>query len=433
MSSDHEGHTIEDLIATSNTPCEETALGRVMETVMRMTLKVANATGGRIMLLENGSLRARARAWLQQDVVVQIGASFDDDPLIGSIAHAVAHSGQPVVLNTPSDASQISMSCDPSPRLPCSAFCLPLHRGGRLVAVLYLENDRVENAFTASARSLLDLLAPQIAIVLEDKNDGHAFQSEEQGQDLAASKLRQVGLELSLASRVSAVDMLIASVTHEISQPLSAIDASSSAGLRWLQRDTPNLEEAVVSLEKVRSCAMRARKIIDDLRALNSHSAMSLEDFDIHSAIREVVLLSRPRIEELGASVAFTGMSAPQQVMGDRVQIQEVIENLLVNALEAMANITDRARIIQISSSEADSESLTISVADSGPGISPESEEKMFRPFVTTKPQRLGMGLSICMRIIEAHGGTMWLDTARPFGLRLSFTLERAHHDHGTS
>lgn len=300
------------------------------------------------------------------------------------------------------------------------------------MAVLYLENYRIEHAFPESARSLLDLLASQAAIVLEDMSAQAARLEMQHGENLEG-ELRQVRFELSQASRVSAIDALVASITHEMSQPLSAIDASSSAGLRWLQRDTPNLEEAVISLEKVRSCAMRARKIIDDLRALKSELKIPSGEFDIHSAIREVVRLSRPRIDELGASVVFTGMTAAQHVMGDRVQIQQVIEHLIMNALESMAEVTNRARIIRISTTEADDELLIVSVADSGPGVAPEWEEKLFRPFATTKTRGMGMGLPICKGIIEAHGGSMWIETVRPFGLRFCFTLDRIQHDHTTS
>ncbi|RFU49658.1 sensor histidine kinase [Paraburkholderia sp. DHOC27] len=244
--------------------------------------------------------------------------------------------------------------------------------------------------------------------------------------------LREVQCALSQASRVAAIDALVASIAHEMSQPLSAIDASSSAGLRWLQRDAPNFEEAIISLEKVRSCAMRARKIIDELRSLTSHLKTPAETFDLHSAIREVVQLSRARLDELDVEVVFAGMSTPCYVMGDRVQIQQVVDNLLVNALEAMAGMSGRARVIHIASVEADNE-VVISVTDSGPGLAPGCEETLFQPFVTSKPHGVGMGLPICKRIVEAHGGTMWVDKMRPFGLRFTFTLDKVATDSGAA
>jgi C4-dicarboxylate-specific signal transduction histidine kinase len=432
MSSDREEPGIKALIATSNMRCEEAALRRVLEMTMRMMIKAADATSGQLMLSENGNLRLHARAWHLREVVVQIGASLNGDPLAWSIAHTVARSAQALAFDTAADTAQMFALSDAPARFPCSVLCFPLSCRGHLVAVLYLENDRIEKAFSATTRSLLDLLAPQIAIVLDDANGHPALQYEEQEQSLAEAELRQVQFELSRASRVAAIAEVVASITHEMSQPLSAIDASSSAGLRWLQRDAPNLEETIISLEKVRSCAIRARKIIDDLRSQSSHSKMPDGRFDIRSAIREVVLLARPRIDGLGCSVAFADTTAAQQVIGNRVQIQLVIENLIVNAIEAMADITTRARIVRISSAN-EGQSIIISIADSGSGIAHEWEETLFRPLISTKKQGMGMGLPICKRIIEAHGGTIWFEKTSPFGSRVSFTLDRVQHDHAAA
>jgi C4-dicarboxylate-specific signal transduction histidine kinase len=274
---------------------------------------------------------------------------------------------------------------------------------------------RASNASTSANRSRHEAIHPQ--------------QHEMMGHAITECELRRVQFELAEASKVAAIEALVASITHEMSQPLSAIDASSSAGLRWLQRDTPNFDEAIISLEKVRSCAIRARKIIDDLRLLTSRSTMPAGIFDIHAAIGEVVVLSRPRIDETGARIVFTDMANPLQVPGDRVQIQQVIENLIVNALEAMTDVVDRERIIHLSSAQRDDDSIVISVADSGPGLAAGSEETVFRPFVTTKPQSIGMGLPICKRIIEAHGGTLWVEQLNPFGARFSFILDRVRAD----
>jgi GAF domain-containing protein len=272
MSSGQKERTIKDLIVTPDTASTGGVLDRVMETVMRLTLTVAEATGGQLLLPEHGSFRTRARVSLQRDDVVQTGESFEDDSLVLSIAYAVVSSGQSITLNTAGEAAQMFLRYGAPVHLLWSAHCVPLHQRGRPVAVLYLENRRLENAFPKKLRSLLDQLALQIAIVIEDARDHATVRDEGNEAELPESELNQAGFELAQSSTMSIIDALLTSVTHEISQPLSAIDASSSAGLRWLQRDSPNLDEAVISLEKVRSCAVRARKIIDDLRSLKSNS-----------------------------------------------------------------------------------------------------------------------------------------------------------------
>lgn len=431
MSSDYEEHTNKGLGATPDAPRANAFLSRVLAAIMRSALTGIGATSGQLMRVENGELSLLAQTARPPEVARQMAPPIETPPLIWLVAQAVASSGQPLALDTSSEITGMFAVCDDPMEIPCSVCCLPLHHGGQLVAVLYLENEQTEHAFPTGHHSLLELLASQIVCALYDAEDPSVSNPEADAPYPVDHGLRNAHCALSQASREAAVDALVASITHEMSQPLSAIDASSSAGLRWLQRDVPNFEEAIISLEKVRSCAMRARKIIDDLRSLTNRSPVPVGRFDIHSAIREVVLLSRPRINAVGAKIAFAGMTDTQQVIGDRAQIQQVIENLIVNALEAMADATDRERIIHLASAETSDESVTISITDTGPGIAPGCEEKLFRPFVTTRPRSIGMGLPICKRIIEAHGGTIWVEKTSPAGSCFSFTLDRSPSGEG--
>lgn len=423
MSSHREEANNEVFVTLSETLSRDVVLDSVIETILRMVLLIAGATGGQLMLPEPNRLRVTVRAESKRDIAVEFGATIEPEPFVCMIAQAVARSGQALMFNTATEAAEMFVGPQPRPRLPASMFCLPLFTGHRLVAVLYLENDRIDNAFCAERRAPIELLASQMAVAIERACLNQTLHDEDQQRYQTDRHSSNVQFELTRASRITAIGELVSSIIHEMSQPLSAIDASSGAALRWLQRDAPDVDEATVSLEKVRSCTVRAKGIIDRLRELNRQSQIPFASFDVDAAVREVILVSRARIDKLGVTIAYDGMGVEHPVNGNRVQVQQVVENLIANALEAMADTKDRARIIQISSVHTDS-TVVISVSDSGPGIAPGWEESVFRPFTTTKPHAMGMGLSICKRIVEAHGGTMWIEKVSPHGLRLSFTLE---------
>ncbi|GJH32853.1 GAF domain-containing protein [Paraburkholderia hospita] len=426
MSTDDEDSNIEAIAALSNAFSEEVVLDRVLETIVRVALKCTGATAGQLMLSDQGTLRTRVRATSRQDVVVEIGSTIEDEPITRLIAQAVAQAGRSLTLDTANETAERFARRDSEARVPCSAFCLPLFHKRRLVAVLYLENDRANKAFPTRKRALIELLASQMAIALENARLSQALYDEERRRFFAEGRLRQAQFALSEATRATAIEELVGSIAHELSQPLSAIDASSGAALRWLKREVPNLEEATISLNKVQSCTTRAKVTIDRLRAAISQSKTLFEEFDVHAAIREVVLLARSRIDQLDVQIELAGMSVQCHVMGNRVQIQQVVDSLIANALDALTSITQRPRIISVSSARREGRTVVISVADSGRGIEPGSEDQLFRPFVTTKPRSIGIGLPICKRIIEAHGSAMRVEPLTPFGVRFSFTLDQA-------
>lgn len=423
MSSHQEEANNKVPVTFSKALSREVVIDCVIETIMRMMLLSAGATAGQLMLSESGRLRVLARAESKPDIAVAFGAAIQGAPFVSTITQAVARSGHAVTLDTAAEAAQMVASPEPCIPLPSSVFCLPLLIKHRLVAVLYLENDHTEKAFPADKRAPIELLASQMALAIENACLSQILHDEDRQRYVTERQSSDLQFELTQASRITAIGELVSSIIHEMSQPLSAIDASSGAALRWLQRDAPDVDEATVSLEKVRTCTVRAKAIIDRLRELNRQSQIPFKSFDINAAVREVILVSRARIDKLGVNIAYEDASIEHPVFGNRVQVQQVIENLIANALEAMADTTDRARVIQISSAHSDS-GVVISVSDSGPGIAPGWEDSVFRPFTTTKPQAMGMGLSICKRIVEAHGGTMWIEKVDPHGLRFSFTLE---------
>lgn len=409
---------------------DDIALKRVMETIMRMVLVSTGATVCQLMFRAESGLCVRARAKQEHDIVVEFGSSIKPEPLSLFIGHSVLRTGMTSMVDARAQCNQLNSGNIAQDCLPHTGFGLPLYCEHDLIAVLYLQSNESNAAFSADTRALIERMASQIGTSLAHAIVKPAHDAQKHPLGYTENQLHHARDELFEAFCETNMGELLASIIHELSQPLSAIDASTGAGLRWLQRDVPNLDEVKVSLDKVRSCTARAKKSIDELRALIRQPDRSFQRFDIHAAIREVVLLSRKRIDDHRAEVTLTGMDNIRSVLGDRLQIQQVVQHLLANALDAMSHVTDRARVVTISSEAGRGQAIVISVADSGLGISQERREKLFLPFVTTKTLGMGIGLSVCKRIIEAHGGELWHDNAEPHGSRFSFMLDRVGDDY---
>jgi signal transduction histidine kinase len=386
-----------------------------------MTMTCTGATEVQLLMAEQGDLQARALAHKQHDHSIHVEGAVEIEPLVRMIAHAVMRTEKPVTIDTARDARQLFHASGSPVRLAWSASCLPLFSKQQLIGMLYLEHDHVDGAFSAGRGALVEALVEQIAIALGSARIGRTPHDEVQEKCSAGCQGGQSAL--SRGSEPASVGEIIGSIVHEMSQPLSAIEASSGAALRWLQRETPDLEEAIISLAKVQTCTARAREIIDRLRILNKQARVPFEVFDVHAAIREAVLQSRLRMENAGATVAVAGMHQKKFVLGNETQIKQVVEMLIANSLDAMINVTDRPRRIDVSSAIAADAVVVISISDSGPGFSSAWEGNLFRPFFTTKSQGMGMGLAICKRIVEAHGGKIWAQKIDPFGVCFSFSL----------
>jgi predicted ATPase/signal transduction histidine kinase len=239
----------------------------------------------------------------------------------------------------------------------------------------------------------------------------------------AEEALRDAEAELARAARLTTMGELAASIAHEINQPLAAIVSNGGAGLRWLNRETPDIDEAREAFERMLSNGQRAADVIRGLRALARKSGPQLTTLDIDDAIHEVLMLTRNDAERQGVVLHTDLAVSDQPVMGDRVQLQQVLLNLILNAIDAMKAVTDRARELAVSSALTEAGSVVISVEDSGLGLDPAVAQRIFEPFVTTKSEGLGMGLSICRSIIEAHGGRLWVSPGVPHGTLFRFTV----------
>jgi PAS domain S-box-containing protein len=233
----------------------------------------------------------------------------------------------------------------------------------------------------------------------------------------------QAQMELAHANRVATMGQLSASIAHEISQPIGAALSYANAASHWLAAQPPNLEEVRRDLGFIVESGVRASEVIDRIRALVKKAPPRKDKVDINEAILEVIALTQNEMANNSISVRTQLADALPAIQGDRVQLQQVILNLLINAIEAMSGTSERPRELLISTAKTDPEGVLVAVRDSGPGLAPESIERLFESFYTTKPAGLGMGLSICRSIIEAHHGRLWATSNTPRGAVFQFTL----------
>jgi PAS domain S-box-containing protein len=238
-------------------------------------------------------------------------------------------------------------------------------------------------------------------------------------------RYREVQMELAHVSRVTTLGELAASIAHEVNQPLTAIVINGEACLRWLDRAVPDLGEARSCVGGIIRAGRRASEIIQRLRALSRKTETQKVAMDINDAISEVIPLVQHEVLSHRVSLRLDLAPTLPAVLGDRVQLQQVIINLLVNGLDAMATVTDRSRELVVRSQLDDSGQVLVAVEDSGVGIDPENAKQLFNAFFTTKSSGMGMGLAICRSTIEAHGGRLWASANEPRGAVFQFILPR--------
>jgi PAS domain S-box-containing protein len=234
---------------------------------------------------------------------------------------------------------------------------------------------------------------------------------------------REVQLELARANRVSAIGQLSLSIAHEVTQPITATAVSAGSALRWLSAEPPNLAKAKEALARIAKDIKRAQEIVDGIRSFIKKAPPRRDALAINEAILEVVALTRHEAAKNRVSVETQLTEGLPPVQGDRVQLQQVVLNLMINAVEAMSGSNEGTRQLRINTAKADQNEIRILVQDSGPGMTADSIDRVFAPFYTTKPSGLGMGLSICRSIIEAHQGRLWATAAEPSGAVFAFTL----------
>jgi C4-dicarboxylate-specific signal transduction histidine kinase len=234
--------------------------------------------------------------------------------------------------------------------------------------------------------------------------------------------------ELARVSRVITLGQIMASIAHEVNQPLAALIANAGAGLRWLAGDNPRVDQAKQALTRIVRDGNRASEVIAHIRALVRRADAERISLDLNGVIEEVIALLKTELRR-NKIVVRTGLAVNlPSVWGDRVQLQQVLLNLIMNAIEAMGAMVSRMRLLSIATM-SDSGGVSVSIEDRGVGLDQQALERIFEPFFTTKPEGMGIGLAISRSIVETHGGLLWATRNRGPGATFKLRLPTARTD----
>jgi signal transduction histidine kinase len=291
-----------------------------------------------------------------------------------------------------------------------TGLLVPLLKENEIVGIITLGRKQQVQPFTDKQISLFTDFAAQATIALESTRRERQY--------------REAQMALAHANRVATMGQLTASITHEVNQPITAAVTYALAARRFLSAAPPNLREVDEALSLIVKEGNCAGEVVERVRALVKKVPARKDAVAIDDAILEVIAITRAEAANNSVSVRTQFAEGLPRVQGDRVQLQQVMLNLIVNAIQAMRGIGEGARELQISIDAVPSEGgVRVGVRDTGPGLSPESLSRLFEPFYTTKPEGMGMGLSICRSIIEAHGGRLWATGCEPRGALFQFTI----------
>lgn len=294
-----------------------------------------------------------------------------------------------------------------------------------LTIIAYVFGHTEGPSYSAIGRCVLACVAIATTTYLTLRLQANTVRLEAQVHELDAAHeaLHRSMTELAHATRVTMLGELAASIAHEVSQPIAAIVTNGDATLRWLRRDTPEIGEACEIVEAMIRDARRASDIIRRIRALAQKREPAFVPIDINAVVSEAMDLVNREVHQYGAHVDLELAHGPLIVRGDRVQLQQVVINLLINGLQAMTSIKDRPRVLAVRTYTDDRGRVMIAVQDSGVGVTPDNAAKLFHAFYTTKADGMGMGLSICRSIVEAHDGMIDCVASVQPGARMEITL----------
>jgi len=393
----------EVLRATANSPHD---LQPIFDTILDSARRLCQAEVGTLRLSEQAGLRlVAANGYLpwslpelleHSSYIGQFAASRSPVHIPDQSVHELYRRGDPYILTSVNVGGFRT------------ALFVPMVKDENVIGVLSVARTRVQ-PFTDTQIELSTDFAAQAAIALQMARREREY--------------RQVQNELAHANRVATVGQLTASTAHELKQPLSAAVTNGDAGLRWLARQPPDIEKAAKSVEQVIKDVMRASDVIDRIHSLVKKHAPRMEKLDINGAILEVVGLIQSEVVKNGVTARMELAESLPHIQGDRVQLQQVILNLVINSIQAMSDLAGGERELHVTTELIVSEGVRVGVRDSGPGFSAENLQRLFAPFYTTKPNGMGMGLSICRSIIEDHGGRLWASRIDPQGALFQFTI----------
>ena len=292
-----------------------------------------------------------------------------------------------------------------------TALFVPLLKDNEIVGVISLGRTRVQ-PFTDKQISLFTDFAAQASIALESTRRERQY--------------REMQSELAHANRVATMGQLTASIAHEIKQPITAARTYAAAALRFLDQSPPDVAEVREMLTCIVNQTDRASDVVDRIASIIKKAPLQKEIVDLNAAILEVTALTRSEAVKTGVTVGTLLAGELPRIQCDRVQLQQVMLNLIINAIQSMSGVEGGNRELHISTDSIEPEGVCVAVRDTGHGLRPESLPRLFEPFYTTKPDGMGMGLSICRSIIEAHGGRLWATGCEPRGALFQFTIPAA-------
>jgi C4-dicarboxylate-specific signal transduction histidine kinase len=289
-----------------------------------------------------------------------------------------------------------------------TALFLPLVKDNEIVGVISLGRKRIQ-PFTDKQICLFTDFAAQATIALESTRRERQY--------------REMQSDLAHANRVATMGQLTASIAHEIKQPIATARNNAAAALRFLDKSPPDVAEVREALTCIVDDTDRASDVVDRIAFLIKKAPPRKEIVDLNAAILEVVALTLSEAVKTGVTVGTQLAGELPRIQCDRVQLQQVMLNLIVNAIQSMSGVEDGNRELHISTVSIEPEGVCVAVRDTGYGVRPESLPRLFEPFYTTKPDGMGMGLSICRSIIQAHGGRLWATRCEPRGALFQFTI----------
>ena len=288
-----------------------------------------------------------------------------------------------------------------------SYLLVPMLKDNELVGGITIVRARMQ-PFTDKQIELVTAFAAQATIALEITR--------------RERQLRQAQMELAHATRVAAMGHLTGSLAHELKQPLSAVAVNADASSLWLMSEPPQIENANQSVQRIIKAVDRASAVIDRVHSLVKKAAPRTDTININDAILEVMTVVHGEVVKNRIRVQTRLSDSLPRVRGDRVRLQQVMLNVIINAIQAMSGLPDSIRELRIST-ESTKEEVRVAVRDTGPGLSADNLQQLFEPFFTTKPSGMGMGLSICRTIVEEHGGRLWASENEPQGALFQFAL----------